>query len=58
MYLWICSPSEDSDETVHSHRLTRIFTGYTFDSQGYKVSLNADNKDSDCVDAQADLSPC
>ena len=38
-YLWICAPSEDSDQPVHSRSLIRIFTGRDLDSRRCKVSL-------------------
>ena len=38
-YIWTYTPSEDSDQLAHSHRLIRIFTERILDSQGSKVSL-------------------
>ena len=32
-YVRTCTPCKDSDETVHSHSLIRIFTGCILDSQ-------------------------
>ena len=50
-----CVPIEDSDQTVHMHRLTRVFDGCYMGSQGSSIS-SAGNQDwSDCADAQTDL---
>ena len=37
-YLWICAPSEDSDQPAHSRSLIGIFTRRLLDSQLCKVS--------------------
>ena len=39
-YLWICAPSEDSNQPAHSRSLVRIFTVRILDSQG--CSFNKD----------------
>ena len=41
---YMCVPSEDSDQSAHLHCLMRIFTGLIFDSQGCKVSSNAQRR--------------
>ena len=46
MYVWKCTPSEDSDQLAHSRSLIRIFTGSIMDSQGCKF-FHVDNEDSD-----------
>ena len=32
MYIRICMPNEDSNQSVHSHSLTRIFSGRIVDA--------------------------
>ena len=46
LYIWTCTPGEDSDQPAHSRRLIRIFTGHILDSQGCK-GFYADNEGSD-----------
>ena len=56
-YLWICAPSEDSDQPAHSHSLIRIFTERILDSQGCEVSSCGQRRHGlDCPGVQADLS--
>ena len=45
-YLWLCTPSEDSNQLAHSRSPIRTFTGCIMDSQGCKFAICRTNEDS------------
>ena len=52
---WTCVPSEDLDQSAHSHRLIKIFTARIEDSQGSNFFLPTTKTDQT---VQTDFSLC